>query len=47
MLPFIFWENGPMLKSWGELKEMAKTRFMESRANEYHKTIKKKELKEV
>ena len=27
-------------RSWGELKEMAKTRFMESRANEYHKAIK-------
>lgn len=27
-------------RSWAELKEMAKTRFMESRANEYHKAIK-------
>ncbi len=27
-------------RSWNELKEMAKTRFMEAKANDYHKTIK-------
>ena len=27
-------------RSWSELKEMAKVRFMEAKANDYHKTIK-------